>query len=902
MEQIKEYYAFISYKREDKKDAKRLQHALEYYRLPNQLRQENPGLPKYVRPVFRDMTELEVGELSSQIHAGLEQSHYLIVVCSPRAASSKWVNDEVEYFISLGKQSKIIPYIIKGVPHACNPDDECFPPALLKISNDNELLGANINDVGRSSATIRVISKMFGLRYDTLYRRFEREERRKWRICLYVLTLIALLGFYIGGYFVRQNSIIQNQKAQLDETNWNLMSIQSKAVSGKAMELINEGDYYTAAMLAIAVLPDDIQAPNRPLCSEAEKALRSALSHNGMVVKGHIDEVNTAFFNHDGSRIVSSSDDGTIRVWDAMSGSELYCLDASAGFVSTASFSPNSNYIVAGYNDCNVRIWDIHNKTVTKELKGHTGGILCCSYSHNGDYIVSSAGGDNTIRIWNAESGEQLRIIEGPYNVYNHVSFSPDDKYIVSAGMGDDHIRIYDVVSGKEVKTMPSKSVNAALFSNDGKHIIASSCNSNDSQIWDFNTGKKEFSLRGHTDYVYYSTFSPDGKHIASASCDSKIIIWDVKKRKQTRVISGHTGPVNSVSYSADGKKLVSASADKTIRVWDLYGNANPKVLKGEYGYISCADISPTGEKIVSSSRSNGELHIWDWNSGKDTMTLKGHEGYVFTVNYSPDGRLIMSASMDNTIRLWDANSGELRRTYNCGMHLKGIASFSPDGKLIAYGDGAVLKIIDASNGQLLRELCARNDNVDYVFAQNISSITFSPNGRYIATATYLDKTIRVWDIEAGTLFRVFNGHRDAVTSVAFSPDGSQLVSSAYDCSIRIWSLKEDNHEIIHIESDTSLKSVAYSPDGKYIVAGGWGKIYVWDAETSIEMQTLIGHTASVNSVTFSSDGKTIVSSSDDGTIRVWDFPPLQEIIDQARNRFKDRQLTPDERRRYYLE
>jgi hypothetical protein len=86
MEQQKEYYAFISYKRESEKWAKRLQHALEYYRLPNHLRQENPELPEFVRPVFRDMTDLEVGELSAQIHAGLEQSHFLIVVCSPRAA------------------------------------------------------------------------------------------------------------------------------------------------------------------------------------------------------------------------------------------------------------------------------------------------------------------------------------------------------------------------------------------------------------------------------------------------------------------------------------------------------------------------------------------------------------------------------------------------------------------------------------------------------------------------------------------------------------------------------------------------------------------------------------------------------------------------------------------------
>ena len=80
MKQKKEYYAFISYKREDKKEAKWLQHTLEYYRLPNQLRQHDSKLPEYVRPIFRDMTDLEVGELSAQIHSALEQSHYLIVV------------------------------------------------------------------------------------------------------------------------------------------------------------------------------------------------------------------------------------------------------------------------------------------------------------------------------------------------------------------------------------------------------------------------------------------------------------------------------------------------------------------------------------------------------------------------------------------------------------------------------------------------------------------------------------------------------------------------------------------------------------------------------------------------------------------------------------------------------
>ena len=273
MEKPKEYYAFISYKREDKREARRLQHALEYYRLPNHLRQENPELPEYVRPVFRDMTDLEVGELSAQIHAGLEQSHFLIVVCSPRAAASKWVNDEVEYFISLGKQDKIIPYIIEGVPHASNPDEECYPPSLLNLSKEKELLGANINEVGKDSATIRVVSRMFNIRFDTLYQRYEREQRRKRWMWIGGSILIAMLGLSIGGYFVRQNGIIKRQKERLQQDSITManhlfqISAQNDSIAKQNNLILNQRDSIEHSM-------QQLQLANLLLAKERDNVLR----------------------------------------------------------------------------------------------------------------------------------------------------------------------------------------------------------------------------------------------------------------------------------------------------------------------------------------------------------------------------------------------------------------------------------------------------------------------------------------------------------------------------------------------------------------------------------------------------------------------------------------------------
>ena len=113
------YYAFISYKREEEQWAKWLQHKLEHYKLPTNLNGRS-DLPKEIRPVFKDTSELMPGNLPEQIREALELSKYLIVLCSPNAAKSEWVNKEVEVFMSMGRTSNIIPFIIDGIPFSSN--------------------------------------------------------------------------------------------------------------------------------------------------------------------------------------------------------------------------------------------------------------------------------------------------------------------------------------------------------------------------------------------------------------------------------------------------------------------------------------------------------------------------------------------------------------------------------------------------------------------------------------------------------------------------------------------------------------------------------------------------------------------------------------------------------------
>lgn len=195
METEFEYSAFISYKREDEKWAVWLQNHLERYSIPSEIRKEIPRLPKRIKPVFRDKTDLGAGGLAMSLHKELDRSRFLIVICSPHSANSDWVGKEVEYFRNLGREEQIIPFIIKGTPHSENLEEECLHPIFKKFQD--EPLGININEVGKQQALVKVLAKILDLRFDALWGRHKRHLlQKRLRIILSVFFFIGLGTLY----------------------------------------------------------------------------------------------------------------------------------------------------------------------------------------------------------------------------------------------------------------------------------------------------------------------------------------------------------------------------------------------------------------------------------------------------------------------------------------------------------------------------------------------------------------------------------------------------------------------------------------------------------------------------------------------------------------------------------
>ena len=477
----RKYFAFISYKREDEWWAKWLAHKLEDFKLPTSL--NGKELPKNLRPVFRDIDELSAGNLPKQIYHALSVSKNLIVVCSPRSAQSKWVNKEINDFIAIkgGKSDNIFPFIIEGNPYSKDSKNECFPEILRNLHDNEERLGGNINEQGgRDAAVVKIISGMLGVSFDSLWQKHEREQKKK-RKWITIATIIAFLCISSVAF----EMFWQNR--QIKKANWKMMENRARFVAAKGEEIIKNGDSYLAKLLAINILPSDLNNIDRPYTVEAESMLRTAFLYNSAVLNGHTNNVTSASFSPDGKKIVSASWDKTIRIWDVETGKQIgVATENHTSFVSYATFSPDGKKIISASDDRTIRIWDAETgEQIGEPLEGHTDFINSASFSPDGKKIVSAAR-DKTIRIWNIETKKQMgEPLEGHTNNITSVSYSPDGKKIVSAAW-DRTIRIWDAETGKQIGE----------------------------------------AIKGHTNFINSVSFSPDGKKILSA-LGTRICIWN---------------------------------------------------------------------------------------------------------------------------------------------------------------------------------------------------------------------------------------------------------------------------------------------------------------------------------------------------------------------------------------
>jgi WD40 repeat protein len=449
------------------------------------------------------------------------------------------------------------------------------------------------------------------------------------------------------------------------------------------------------------------------------------------------------------------------------------------------------------------------------------------------------------------------------------VRFS-DDGQVLAIGFGDERgLHVYRVEDGGLVfDRRDLDRANALAFTADGTRLGVAT--GSGGYVLDAVDGRTLATLVGDRPSFSRIEFSPDGRRIATTASDRTVRFWRADDGELLSVMHGNQGRLAELAYSPDGATVVTACADKTIRWWDATRQSNPFVFQTP-GTVYGLAFSPDGTNLAAACLGGDRpLRIWDLETSRERIAAL--DGYPSALAYNRDGsRLAVGSAHGDTRVLNAADATVVSGICKHDWRTNSVA-FDPAGThLLTLGNDGRLNLTELAGGGRIRTRRFPEEQTGEGCRAAVS-----PDASLVVVASR--RTIHLLDGETWGDVGKLAGHTGNIYALAFSPDGSRLVSGGADRTLRVWDVRRREPIATLIGHSDEIFAATFSPDGKRIVSGGRdSEIRVWDAEWLDEITQLHGHTSFVYCLAFSPDGRTLASGGGDATVRLWDTRPYRE-------------------------
>ena len=558
-------------------------------------------------------------------------------------------------------------------------------------------------------------------------------------------------------------------------------------------------------------------------------------------------------------RIWQYSLDGTRRELIMETACQPSCATVHRGAKLLACAKPNGEVVMV----------DLIERQVRHSDSSRTDRITSLEFSADGK-LLAGIDEDGLIRIWRIDSNEVARRYKVPANSLSSMSFSSDGNVLAVACFGT-LVHVFDLASPdleRKSVSVPEGHVTCVQFLPDRKSIAVAKSDGS-LLVVDPDESSDPINLPSYPFACWSVGFNDDGSQMVTGRQDGTVQLWDTQSWKRVQEVKSHQESVTKVDIHSQ-RGLIASGIDGRLVRWmaDLPSIPATGAIEGVSSQVWTAVYSPDGKKLfVGGDRHRFEL--WETSPMRLTASING-SATIRCAAFSPDGKWLVVGTSDKEVLVCDSHSGETINTLRGHRGLISAVLFVDDTVLVSACDRGWVKRWDLSNS---RELFSKK-----VHRRQIYCAAISPDGKWLVTGGgfWLGSDpgeIVVWDLADMSVKTKLEGHELSVWSLAFFPDGRRLAASDSKGLVKIWDLERGRLER-DLRHATWVRAITVAKDGSTLAVGrGDGSIRLWDTETWKQFASFDGHEKFAFSLLETPDEKGVVTASDDGSVRFWDWP-----------------------------